>query len=61
MAKKYCVPMINDLITKHKKALKVSTFGQNVLSSFIVSMQYYLPMQKVNSVDNQIVTDLWVK
>ena len=53
--------MINDLITKHKKALKVSTFWQNVLSSFIIGMQIYLPMQKVKHSDNQIVTDLWVK
>ena len=37
---------VTPLITKHKKALKVSTFWQNVLSSFVIGVQFYLPMQK---------------
>ena len=53
--------MINDLITKHKKALKVSTFWQNDLSSFIVSMQIYLPMQKAEVIDNKDFMGLWFK
>ena len=53
--------MINDLITKHKKALKVSTFWQNDLSSFIVNMQFYLPMQNVKVIDNKNFMDLRLK
>ena len=45
----------------HKKALKVSTFCQNVLSSFIIGMQIYLPMQYVKVIDNKNFTDLWLK
>ena len=39
----------------------MSTFWQNDLSSFIVSMQFYLPMQKVKVIDNKNFTDLWLK
>ena len=31
------------------------------LSLVIISMQIYLPIQKVNPSDNQTVTELWVK
>ena len=53
--------VINDLITIHKKALKVSTFWQNDLSSFVIGMQIYLPMQKVKVIDNKSLTDLRLK
>jgi len=53
--------MTNDLITKHKKALKVSTFWQNDLSSFIVSMQFHLPMQKAEVIDNKSLAKLRLK
>ena len=51
----------NDLITKHKKALKVSTFRQNDLSLFVIGMQFYLPMQNVKVIDNKSLTKLWLK
>jgi hypothetical protein len=51
----------NDLIAKHKKALKVSIFWQNVLSSFIGSMQIHLPMQKAEVIDNKNLTKLRLK
>ena len=53
--------MINDLITKHKKALKVSTFWQNDLSSFVIGTQIYLPMQNVKVIDNKNFTKLRLK
>jgi len=53
--------MTNDLITKHKKALKVSTFWQKVLSSFVIGTQIYLPMQNVRLLDNQLITDFGLK
>ena len=51
----------NNLITKHKKALKVSTFWQNVLSLFVIGMQIYLPMQKAEVIDNKSLTELRLK
>jgi len=38
---------------EQKKALKVSTFWQNDLSSFVIGVQIYLPTQCKNSIDNQ--------
>ena len=46
---------------EQKKALQVNTFWQNDLSSFIIGMQIYLPMQNVKVIDNKNFTKLRLK